>query len=40
MLTGKEVPGGALLDFSMEEQDIHVVVENHVVANVDVLFHC
>lgn len=38
-LTGTPEPGGKLLNFSMGDQKVVAIVENHAVANVDVLFH-
>lgn len=38
-LVGKEVSGGALLNFKVDGEDVCAVAENHAVADVDVLFH-
>jgi hypothetical protein len=38
-LTGKEQPGGAIMKFEIGGQSVCTIVENHAVADVDVLFH-
>lgn len=38
-LTGREEPGGKLLQFTTEEGQVSAMVENHAVANVSMLFH-
>ncbi len=38
-MTGKVQPGGKQITFRVKEHQITTIVENHAVANVDVLFH-
>lgn len=38
-LTGKEQPAGKMLRFSVDKNRIYAIVENHAVADLDVLFH-
>ena len=38
-MTGKVQPGGKQITFRVKEHQITAIVENHAVANVDVLFH-
>lgn len=39
-LTGRDRPGGAIVNFEWENEKVTAIVENHAVGNVDVLFHC
>ena len=39
LLTGKDQPGGKMLNFKVDGMEVNSIVENHAVADVNVLFH-